>query len=189
MVLPVYVYGWPLLRKKSEEITPDYPDLQRLIANMFDTMYKAEGVGLAAPQIGLSIRLIVIDGAAYAKDDDPNDDPLRTFKKVLINPVITARGGDEWTDSEGCLSLPKIRESVKRPYWIDINYCDEHFNAFSEHYEGIQARIIQHEYDHIEGAMFIDKISPIRRKLITGKLTAIIKGKVDCSYKIKVFKK
>ncbi|MDR1865507.1 MAG: peptide deformylase, partial [Bacteroidales bacterium] len=187
MILPVYVYGWPLLRKKSEEITPAYPGLQQLVADMFETMYQADGVGLAAPQVGLSIRLIVIDGSPMASDDKP-DDPLHAFKKVLINPVITDRGGTEWTTDEGCLSFPKIRESVKRPEWIQISYADEHFQPHSERYDGIRARIIQHEYDHIEGSLFIDKISPLRRKLIAGKLAAITKGKVACEYKIKIFK-
>ncbi|MDR1673728.1 MAG: peptide deformylase [Bacteroidales bacterium] len=185
MILPIYVYGWNLLRKKCEDITPDYPDLQRLIDDMFETMYQAEGVGLAAPQIGKSIRLIVIDGSGMTKEDRP-DDPLHSFKKVLINPVITERGGDEWADNEGCLSLPKIRESVKRPEWIRIIYMDEHFQPHDEHYDGVQARIIQHEYDHIEGTMFIDRISPLRRKLISGKLAAISKGKTDCKYRIKI---
>ena len=188
MILPICVYGWPHLRKKSEDITSGYPDLQQLIANMFETMYQAEGCGLAAPQIGLNIRLIVIDGAPFADEKDP-DDMLRTFKKTLINPVITELAGDEWFDNEGCLSFPKIRESVKRPWKVKIKYLDENFQEHSEEYEGIAARIIQHEYDHIEGAMFIDKISPLRRKLIVGKLNAVAKGKVECKYKIKLYKK
>ncbi|MDR1666097.1 MAG: peptide deformylase [Bacteroidales bacterium] len=188
MILPIYVYGWPLLRRKSEDITPDYPNLQQLVADMFETMYNADGVGLAAPQIGLSIRLIVIDGTAMAKDDHP-EDLLNGFKKTLVNPVIKARGGDAWADNEGCLSLPKVREMVKRPQWIDIDYFDEYFQPHSEHYDGVPARIIQHEYDHLEGSLFIDKISPLRRKLIAGKLTAISKGKVESNYKIKIFKK
>jgi len=188
MILPVYVYGWPLLRKKSEDITPDYPDLQQLIADMFETMYQAEGCGLAAPQVGKNIRLVVIDGSLMADDKKPND-MLKTFKKVLINPVITERTGDEWSDNEGCLSFPKLRESVKRPSKIKIDYFDEHFKPHSEEYDGMAARIIQHEYDHIEGVFYIDRISPLRRKLITAKLFAIAKGKTDCSYKIKVYKK
>ena len=188
MILPIYVYGWPLLRKKSEEITADYPDLQQLIADMFATMYQAEGCGLAAPQIGKNIRLIVIDGSPMADDEDP-DDMLKTFKKVIINPVIRERTGDEAADNEGCLSLPKIRETVKRPSKVRIEYLDENFQPHDEEYEGMAARIIQHEYDHIEGALFIDRISPLRRKLITAKLNAVAKGKVDCSYKIKIYKK
>ena len=188
MTLPIYVYGWPLLRKKSEDITPDYPELQKLIADMYETMYQAEGCGLAAPQIGRNIRLIVIDGAPMADEKNP-DDMLRTFKKVLVNPVITERSGDEWVDNEGCLSFPKIRESVKRLSKVKIEYMDENFQPHSEEYEGVAARIIQHEYDHIEGVFFIDRISPLRRKLITAKLVSVAKGKTDCSYKIKVYKK
>ncbi len=185
MVLPIYVYGWPLLRRKSEDITPDYPDLQQLIADMFETMYQADGCGLAAPQIGKNIRLIVVDGAPMADEENP-DDMLNAFKKVFINPVITDRNGDDEIDSEGCLSIPKIRETVKRPSKIKINYLDEDFQPHSEEYEGTAARMIQHEYDHIEGALFIDRISPLRRKLIATKLNAITKGKVECSYRIKI---
>ena len=188
MILPIYVYGWPLLRKKSEDITPDYPELQQLIANMFETMYQAEGCGLAAPQIGLNIRLVVIDGAALADENDPND-MLLTFKKVLINPVITERTGDDWANEEGCLSFPKLRESVKRPSKVKIDYFDENFHPHSEEYDGMAARIIQHEYNHIEGIFFIDRISPLRRKLIVAKLNAIAKGKIECKYRIKVYKK
>jgi len=188
MNLPIYVYGWPHLRKKSEEITPDYPELQQLIADMFDTMYHAEGCGLAAPQIGRNIRVAVIDGAPFADEKNP-DDMLRTFKKILINPVILERSGVELPDSEGCLTFPKIRESVKRPWKVKIEYMDENFQPHCEEYEGTAARIIQHEYDHIEGIFFIDRISPLRRKLITGKLNSIAKGRVDCSYKVKVYKK
>ena len=188
MILPIYVYGWPLLRKKSEDISPDYPDLQQLIANMFETMHNAEGCGLAAPQIGLNIRLIVIDGEQMADKDKP-DDMLLTFKKVLINPVITERSGKDWTDDEGCLSFPKMREAVKRPEKIKLEYFDEKFQPHSEEYDGMAARIIQHEYDHIEGTVYIDRISPLRRKLINAKLNAIAKGKVDCKYKIKTYKK
>ena len=188
MILPIYVYGWPLLRKKSEDITPDYPELQQLISDMFETMYHAEGCGLAAPQIGRNIRLMVIDGKLMADEKKP-DDMLRNFKKVLVNPVITKCYGEEWTDNEGCLSFPKLRESVKRPSKVKIEYLDENFQPHSEEYDGMAARIIQHEYDHIEGAFFIDRISPLRRKLITAKLYSIAKGKADCSYKIKVYKK
>ena len=188
MVLPIYVYGWPLLRKKSEDISPDYPNLKQLIADMYETMYQAEGCGLAAPQIGISIRLIVIDGAPYADEKNP-DDMLRTFKKVLINPIVTELPGDECTDNEGCLSFPKLRIDVKRPTRINIKYLDENFKPHDEEYEGVAARIIQHEYDHIEGAFYIDRISPLRRKLITGKLNDVAKGKTECKYKIKLYKK
>jgi len=188
MILPIYLYGWPLLRKKSEDIPSDYPELKQLIADMYETMYQAEGCGLAAPQIGRNIRVIVIDGAPMADENKP-DDMLRSFKKVLINPVIQERSGDEWANSEGCLTFPKLRESVKRPAKVKIEYLDENFQPHSEEYEGMAARIIQHEYDHIEGVFFIDRLSPLRRKLISAKLNSIAKGKVECSYKIKVYKK
>ena len=188
MILPIYIYGWPLLRKKSEDITPGYPELQQLIADMYETMYQAEGCGLAAPQIGRNIRVIVIDGAPLADDEKP-DDTLKTFKKVFINPVITERAGEEWVNEEGCLSFPKLREQVKRPSKVKIEYIDENFQPHSEEYDGMAARIIQHEYDHIEGVFFIDRVSPLRRKLITAKLISIAKGKTDCPYKIKVYKK
>lgn len=185
MILPIYVYGGPLLRKKCEEIPSNYPNLQQLIDDMFETMYHAEGVGLAAPQIGKSIRLFVVDGSPMADPEDPNDE-LNALKKAFINPVIVERGGEPWTDTEGCLSIPKIRESVERPDWIQIEYVDEAFKPHSERYSGWAARIIQHEYDHIEGTLFIDRISPLRRKLIVAKLNAIPKGKVECAYKIKL---
>ena len=188
MILPIYVYGWPLLRKKSEDITPGGDGLQQLIADMYETMYQAEGCGLAAPQIGRNIRLIVIDGAPLADEENP-DDMLRTFKKVLINPVITERTGEEQAAEEGCLSFPKIREQVKRLSKIKIEYLDENFQPHREEYEGMAARIIQHEYDHIEGVFFIDRVSPLRRKLISAKLNTIAKGKADCAYRVKVYKK
>jgi peptide deformylase len=188
MILPIFVYGNPLLRKKSEEITPDYSGLQQLIADMYETMYKAEGCGLAAPQVGLNIRLFIVDGAPFADEKNP-DDMLRTFKKVFVNPVIIERTGDEWANEEGCLTFPKIRESVKRLSKVKIEYFDENFQPHCEEYDGMAARIIQHEYDHIEGVFFIDRISPLRRKLIFAKLNAVAKGKVDCAYKIKIYKK
>ena len=184
MILPVYVYGCPQLRKKSADLPSDYPDLQQLIANMYETMYKAEGCGLAAPQIGLNLRLFVIDGEQMADKDNPND-MLRTFKKVFINPEITERSGNESSEEEGCLSLPKIRETVRRHSKIKVEYFDENFHPHNEIFEGMAARIIQHEYDHIEGLVFVDKISPLRRKLIFGKLNSIARGRVDCNYKTK----
>ena len=188
MILPIYVYGWPLLRKKSEEVTPDYPDLQPLIANMFETMYQAEGCGLAAPQVGINIRMFVVDGAPWADEKNPND-MLRTFKRVFINPEILERSGEELSDNEGCLTFPKLRESVKRPTKVKITYMDEHFKRQTEEFEGMASRIVQHEYDHIEGIFYIDRLSPLRRKLISAKLNAIAKGKTDCAYKIKLYKK
>jgi peptide deformylase len=182
MVLPVYIYGQPVLRKVAEKINPDYPELKELIDNMFETMYKADGIGLAAPQVGLSIRLLVIDASAAADEDNPD---LQDFKKAFINPEILELSGDEWAYNEGCLSLPDIREDVMRPAIVKVRYYDENFQMHEDVYDGLKARIFQHEYDHIEGKLFIDRINPIRRRMISGKLRAMTKGKVNPKYKIK----
>lgn len=181
MILPIYLYGQPVLRKQAEEITKDYPELPDLINNMFETMYHSEGIGLAAPQIGLSIKLIVID-LDYISDDRP---AYKGFKKVLINPTIVERGGEMKGMDEGCLSLPGICESVMRPSMVKIQYWDENFEYHEEVYEEYFARVIQHEYDHLEGKMFIDHLSPIRKQLIKSKLNNIVKGKAHCNYKCK----
>jgi peptide deformylase len=180
MILPITVYGNPILRKVTKEINPDYKDLNKLIENMFETMYKAEGVGLAAPQINKAIRMLVIDATPFG-EDEPD---LKDFKKVIINPEIVEFMGDEEAFNEGCLSLPGIREDVNRPTKIHIVYQDENFNEFDEVWEGVKARIVQHEYDHLEGKLFVDRISPIRKRLISGKLNAIAKGKTIPDYKI-----
>jgi len=190
MILPIVAYGDPVLKRKADEIDSSYPDLQLLIDNMFETMYQAAGVGLAAPQIGKSIRLFVIDGSPFAeKEEDEEDDPLAEgidgFKKVFINPVIMTETGEEWAFNEGCLSIPKIREDVYRKPKIRIQYFDENWQKQDEVFEGYKARIIQHEYDHIEGILFTDKLSPIRRKLISKKLANISKGIVSVDYKMK----
>ncbi len=185
MILPITVYGNPVLRKVSQEITPDYPGLKQLIDDMFETMYKSEGVGLAAPQINKNIRLIVIDASPFA-DDDPE---LKDFKLVIINPTIIERSGPDELFNEGCLSLPTIREDVNRPTKIKIRYVDENFTEHIEEWTGIKARVAQHEYDHIEGKLFIDHISPLRRKLISGKLNAISKNKIKPDYRIILNKK
>jgi peptide deformylase len=181
MIYPICVYGHPVLRKVAEDITPDYPQLIELVENMFETMYKAEGVGLAAPQIGLSIRLIVIDLTVLSEENPEFHD----FKRVLINAEITERFGENISHEEGCLSLPGIHESVVRKNGIKIRYYDENFDLHEETYEGYMARVIQHEYDHIEGHLFVDHLSPIRRQLLKSKLTSITKGKTSCHYKIK----
>jgi peptide deformylase len=164
---------------------------------MFDTMYNANGVGLAAPQIGKAIRLFVIDTQPFAESDDEDDDEeftaaerkqLKAFKKVFINARITKEDGVEWKFNEGCLSIPKIREDVNRLPNIEIEYVDEHFKKHKEKYDGVIARVIQHEYDHIEGKLFTDKISPFKRKLISGKLSDISKGKISADYKTRVYK-
>jgi peptide deformylase len=184
MIYPIVVYGSPLLRRVSKEIERDDPDLPKLIDDMFETMYVSDGIGLAAPQIGKSIRLFVIDGTAMA-EDDPS---LEGFKKVFINPQIIEESGDKWTFTEGCLSLPNIREDVIRQGYIRIKYFDENFNEHDEVYDGVKARIMQHEYDHLEGVLFVDKIAPLKRKLLKGRLNDIAKGKADAAYKTKIVK-
>lgn len=182
MILPVTVYGDPMLRNVAKPITPDYPQLSTLIANMFETMYNADGVGLAAPQIGLSIRLFIVDASPVA-DEEPE---LKDFKKIFINPQVVKTDGDPWEMEEGCLSLPNIREIVSRDEQVTLTYFDENWVEKTETYNGYAARVILHEYDHLEGKMFIDYISPLRRKLLKGKLVAISKGKTSISYRIKI---
>ncbi len=182
MIYPVTVYGDPILRKRAEDIPADYEGLKELIDNMFETMYVSDGVGLAAPQIGKSLRIFVID-ASSAADEEPE---LDGFKKAFINPVILEKTGDEWIMNEGCLSLPEIREDVSRPETVRIRYVDENFVEHDEVYSGFAARVIQHEYDHLEGILFIDYLSPLKKRILKGKLMAITKGKVRPAYRIKV---
>jgi peptide deformylase len=182
MKYPVTVYGDPLLRKKAQTIEKDHPKLDEIIENMWETMYYSDGVGLAAPQVGLSIRLFVIDASSGA-DENPE---LEGFKKVFINPEIIETKGDEWTMNEGCLSLPEIREDVDRPDEVTIKYLDENFEEHTETYKGFAGRVIQHEYDHLEGILFVDHLSPLRKRLLKSKLIAISKGKVRPHYRIKV---
>ncbi|TCO06837.1 peptide deformylase [Natronoflexus pectinivorans] len=182
MIYPVVVYGHPVLRKVAEEIDSDYEGLSQLIEDMWETMYKADGVGLAAPQIGIPIRLFVIDGNDLAEDFPE----LNGFKKVFINAEIVEFEGSKVNEAEGCLSLPGIREEVSRPGKIRIRYDDENFVEHDEVYEGFAARIIQHEYDHIEGKLFVDYLSPLRKRLIKRRLNAISEGKAETSYKIKL---
>lgn len=181
MIYPVVVYGHPVLRKEAEEIDEDFEGLHELIDDMFQTMYSSDGIGLAAPQIGKSIRLFVID-ADPLSDEFPE---LKDFKRIYVNPIITERNDDFMNLSEGCLSLPGIREEVKRPTKIKIEFEDENFELHEEVLEGFAARVVQHEYDHIEGKLFVDHLSPLKKRLLKGKLTAITKGKVDVSYRIK----
>lgn len=184
MIYPIVVYGSPVLRKTAQEIDKDYPDLKKFIDDMWETMYVSDGVGLASPQVGKSIRLFVIDGTCMTEDDPK----LEGFKKTFINPVILERTGDEWAFTEGCLSLPEIREDVYRPEKIHIQYYDEDFNFHDETYDGIAARIIQHEYDHLEGMLFVDHLAPLKKKLLKGKLNAIARLKVNVKYKVKLIK-
>jgi peptide deformylase len=181
MKLPIIAYGDPVLRQRTKEIDENYPELDVLIKNMFDTMYAAYGVGIAAPQIGLPIRLFVIDGEPYAEDEPM----MKSFKKVFINPRIIDETGDLWSYSEGCLSIPDIREDISRKEEIKIVYFDENWVEHEETYTGLAARVIQHEYDHIEGILFTDKLSPLKKALIKGKLNDISKGKIDVDYKMK----
>lgn len=187
MILPIYGYGEPVLRKKTVEIGKDYPDLDQLIENMYETMYKAHGIGLAAPQVGLNIRLFVIDASPLAEDEDYVDikDELALCKKVFINPKITKRDGELWKFNEGCLSIPDIREDIKRLENITIEYFDQNWNKKTENFGDVRARIIQHEYDHIEGILFTDLLSPLKKKLLKGKLANISKGKVETEYRMK----
>ena len=182
MILPVVVYGHPVLRKVAEEIDRDYDDLARFVSDMWETMYHADGVGLAAPQVGVPIRLFVIDGSELA-DEHPE---LDGFRQAFINARIVELEGMPMTDYEGCLSLPGIREEVTRPSRIRIQYVDENFEPHDEVYEGFAARIVQHEYDHTEGKLFIDYLGPLRKRLIKGKLNAITVGRVNVDYRIKM---
>jgi peptide deformylase len=188
MILPIVAYGDPILKKKAAEITPDYPELDQLIENMFETMYNAYGVGLAAPQIGLSIRLFVIDTAPFAKEKNitaEEQEFLQNFKKVFINAQIIEETGHEWAFNEGCLSIPEVREDVFRKSTVKIEYYDAQFQKHTEVFEGMAARVIQHEYDHIEGVLFTDKLSSLRKKLLKGRLENISKGKIFIDYKMK----
>ena len=195
MILPIVAYGDPVLKKEAEEITNEFPDLQKLIKDMYETMYHASGVGLAAPQIGKSIRMFVVDGSPFAeKDEDDEDeeevpDPkavgIENFKQVFINPIIEEESGEEWGFHEGCLYIPKIREEVFRKEKIQVSYYDENWNFHEEAFEGYAARIIQHEYDHIDGILFTDHLSPLKRRLLTKRLQNISKGDVKVDYKMK----
>lgn len=181
MKLPIYLYGHPVLRKISTDITPDYADLKELLANMFETMYDSDGVGLAAPQIGRNDRIIVIDASPLAETFPELDG----FKKVLINPQLEVLDGDKETRAEGCLSLPGLSENVIRVEHIRLRWLDENFEEHDEEFSGFGARVIQHEYDHLEGKVYIDHISGIRKQLIRSKLNNIAAGKVRPDYPVR----
>jgi len=184
MILPIYTYGQPVLREETKTLDKTYPDIRVLVNNMFETMLKADGVGLAAPQVGLPIRLFVINA-----NDIANTYPeCKDFVRVMINPSIISHSDETISLEEGCLSFPGVREKVTRAAWITIKYFDTEFNEREEILDGFKARIVQHEYEHLNGQVFIDAISPIRRQLNKGKLTNIIKGKVSCTYTIKTLK-
>lgn len=181
MVLPIYAYGQPVLKKRAEDIGADYPDLAEIIGNMWETMYAAQGVGLAAPQVGYSIRIFVVDTIQIMEEERKTEG----IRKVFINALIVDESGDLWPYEEGCLSIPHIRGDVERLQKVRIRYMDENFVAREEIYEGINARVIQHEYDHIEGVLFVEKLKPLKKKLIQRKLNDIRTGKVSADYKLK----
>lgn len=188
MILPIVAYGSPVLKKKAVEISKDYPNLEELIDNMFETMYNANGVGLAAPQIGLSIRLFVIDAKPFSQDESLTESEvkeLQDFKRVFINPKIIEEKGVEWDFNEGCLSIPDVHEDIFRKPEIKIEYQDQNFDTKIETLSGLPARVVQHEYDHIEGILFTDRISNLKKRLIKSRLTNITKGNIDVGYKMK----
>lgn len=193
MILPIVAYGDPVLKKEADEIDKEFPKLNELIDSMFETMYEASGVGLAAPQINQSIRLFVVDASPFAEkdedEDEEEDDPLAAgcdgFKRVFINPIIEEETGNKWGFHEGCLSIPKIREEVFRKPKIRITYYDQNWEFHDEWYEGYQARIIQHEYDHIEGVLFTDHLSVLKKRMLTKRLQNISQGLISVAYKMK----
>lgn len=188
MILPILAYGDPILRKMGKEITKEFPKLDLLLENMFETMYSAKGIGLAAPQIGIPIRLFIIDATPFEDDEELSEEErnfLSTFKEVFINAKIIDETGDEWAFNEGCLSIPNIQEDVFRNGDIKLEYYDENFKKHTKNFSGIAARIIQHEYDHIEGVLFTDKLTPLKKRLLKSKLSNISKGKVDINYKMR----
>ena len=188
MILPIVAYGDPVLRKVADAIDAAYPDLEKLITNMKETMYNASGVGLAAPQIGKAIRLFLIDASPFAEDDDLSEEErtvLKSFNRVFINPKILEEEGEEWLFNEGCLSIPEVREDVSRQPKITIEYQDEHFTIHTETLEGLAARVFQHEYDHIEGILFTDKLSTLKKRIIKKKLENISKGKISADYRMR----
>jgi len=185
MILPIVAYGAQVLKKKAKEVDLKDPTLPTFIENLWETMYAASGVGLAAPQVGVSLRIFVIDASPFSEDDELSAEEqkvLADFKKVFINPTILSETGDTWPFNEGCLSIPNIREDVLRPDQLQIRYLDADFKEREETYSGLAARVIQHEYDHIEGVLFTDKLSALKKRLLKGKLSQIAKGKVDVDY-------
>ncbi len=181
MIYPIVIFGSEVLRKPCEKLTPEYPELKKLIEDMYLTLAEAEGVGLAAPQIGKNIRLFIVDCSPWGEDDPE----CRDYKRVFINPEIYAASEETGLFNEGCLSLPGLHEDVRRPIAIRMRYLDENFVEHDEEFSGYRARVIQHEYDHIEGVVFTDRLSPLRRNLLKGKLLNLAKGKFQCTYKTK----
>ncbi|GBF21077.1 peptide deformylase [Arenibacter sp. NBRC 103722] len=188
MILPIVAYGDPVLRKVADDIDKDFSRFEELVANMWDTMYNANGVGLAAPQIGLPIRLFLVDTTPFGDDEELTEEEqnaLKGFRKVFINARIEEETGTEWAFNEGCLSIPDVREDVSRKDTITISYMDENFKSYKETYDGLLARVIQHEYDHIEGILFTDKLSSLKKRLLKGRLANISKGKIKVEYRMR----
>lgn len=193
MILPIIAFGNPVLKRIADEVPENFEGLSSLLTDMFETMYAAKGVGLAAPQIGESIRLFIVDGSPFANEEGEEIDPkaigIEGFKKVFINPIIEEESGDLWPFQEGCLSIPKIRENVSRKERIYVSYYDENWSFHREEFDGYKARIIQHEYDHLEGILFTDKLSPLKKKLLSKRLGNVSIGIVEVDYKMKFNKK
>lgn len=186
MILPIVAYGDPVLKREADDIDKAYKDLNVLIDNMFETMYAAQGVGLAAPQIGESIRLFIVDASPFGEDEeDPEAIKVKDFKEVFINARIVERGGEDWPFAEGCLSIPNIREEVMREEQIKIQYYDRDWNFQEKTFDGYAARIIQHEYDHIDGILFIDHLKPLKKKLLKRRLQDISRGEIEVKYRMR----
>ena len=188
MILPIVAYGDPVLKKRASEISKVTPKLEETISNMYESMYGAHGVGLAAPQVGLSIRLFLVDTSPFADDDEysvEEQEKLKRFKRTFINAKIIEETGEEWAFNEGCLSIPNVREEVLRQPVIKVEYQDENFKSHTETFDGLIARVIQHEYDHIEGILFTDKVSSLKKRLLKGKLVNISKGKTNVDYRMR----
>ena len=183
MILPIVAFGAPILRKKCVDITPEYPEFETLLANMWETMHKASGIGLAAPQINKAIRLFLIDTTPFVEDEEETEEVI--VKQAFINARIIEETGEEWVFNEGCLSIPDVREDVSRKSTVTIEYFDENFRKHTDTYDGLTARVIQHEYDHVDGILFIDKLTALRKRMIKGKLMDISKGKVNAAYKMR----
>jgi len=193
MILPIVAYGNPILKLVADDVPENFEGLSSLLTDMFETMYAAKGVGLAAPQIGESIRLFIVDGSPFANEEGEEIDPkavgIEGFKKVFINPIIEEESGESWLFQEGCLSIPKIRENVSRKEKILVSYFDENFILHEEEFDGYAARIIQHEYDHLEGVLFTDKLPALKRRLLSKRLENISNGLIDADYKMKFIRK
>ncbi len=188
MILPIVAYGDPVLRKVCKDLPEDFAKLKELVANLYETMYNANGVGLAAPQVGLPIRVFVLDTTPFADDDDLSAEDrkaLKGFTQTFINAHVEEETGVEWAFNEGCLSIPEIREDIKRKDTLTITFVDDDFKEHTETYNGLLARVIQHEYDHIEGILFTDKLSPLKKRMLKGKLNNISKGKIEVDYRMR----